>query len=69
MQQWSYIVGKSLSVDGNNYTSQLSVTITSDTAGKTAMCLSDNGTIEILISTFVIPTTGLLFFIHVASLN
>ena len=53
------IVGRSLSVEGNNYTSQLNVSVTPDTAGKTVMCSNDNGTNDILISTFVIPTIGL----------
>ena len=35
------IVGQSLSVQGNNYTSQLNVTITPETAGKTIMCSYD----------------------------
>ena len=32
------IAGQSLGVQGNNYTSQLNVTITPDTAGKTITC-------------------------------
>ena len=56
------IVARGLSVEGNNYISQLNVTLTSDTAGKTITCLYDN------INTFMsfmyhlsttIPTTGL----------
>ena len=35
------IVGQSLGVQGNNYTSQLNVTITTETAGKTIMCAYD----------------------------
>ena len=35
------IVGQSLSVQGNNYTSQLNVTITPEIAGKTIMCAYD----------------------------
>ena len=70
----TYIVARSLSVEGNNYTSQLSVTATPETAGKTIMCYSDNGSDVTLISHFVIPTIGLsccVFHtrIHVASLN
>ena len=53
------IVARSLSVEGENYTSQLNVTVTPDTAGKTVECNSDNGTNTILISSFSIPTTGL----------
>ena len=51
------IVARSLSVEGNNYTSQLNVTVTPDTAGRTIECASDNG---IRIITSKIPTiTGL----------
>ena len=57
------IVGRSLSVEGNNYTSQLNVTVTSDTAGETIMCFhyngNDNGynfTLQFSIAT---PITGL----------
>ena len=35
------IVGQSLGAQGNNYTSQLTVTITPDTAGNTIMCAYD----------------------------
>ena len=35
------IVGQSLGVQGNNYTSQLNITITQDTAGKTIACAYD----------------------------
>ena len=35
------IVGRSLGVQGNNYTSQLNVTITPETAGKTIVCAYD----------------------------
>ena len=35
------IVGRSLGVQGNNFTSQLNVTITPDTAGKTITCAYD----------------------------
>ena len=35
------IAGQSLSVQGNNYTSQLNVTVTPDTAGKTVTCAYD----------------------------
>ena len=35
------IVGQSLGVQGNNYTSQLNVTITPDIAGKTVTCVYD----------------------------
>ena len=36
------IVGRSLSVEGNLYTSQLNVTVTHDLAGKTILCVYDN---------------------------
>ena len=35
------IVGQSLGVQGNNYTSQLNVTITPETAGRTITCAYD----------------------------
>ena len=35
------IVGESLSVQGNNYNSQLNVTVTPDMAGKTIICVYD----------------------------
>jgi hypothetical protein len=50
------IVGRSLSVEGNNYTSQLNVTVTPDTAGKTIECASDNGTVIKPRFTSTIPT-------------
>ena len=54
------IVARSLSVEGNNYTSQLNVTITSDTAGSTIECTSDNGIRIKHIFTLTIPiVTGL----------
>ena len=49
------IVGRSIAVDGNNYTSQLNVTITSDTAGKTIKCIHDRWTHNILVFTSIIP--------------
>ena len=36
------IVGQSLGVQGDNYISQLNVTITPDTAGKTIICAYDD---------------------------
>ena len=53
------IVGQSLGVEGNNYTSQLSVTVTPDIAGKTVECLYDDEHITTLVFTLVIPTIGL----------
>ena len=52
------IVARSLSVEGNNYTSQLNVTITPFIAGKTVECLSDNGTATTLLFSRVIPTVS-----------
>ena len=52
------IVGQSVSVVGNLYTSQLNVTVTPDTAGKTVVCISDNGTATMLLFSLVIPSTG-----------
>ena len=53
------IVARSLSVEGNNYTSQLNVTFNSNTAGKTIMCLHDSYmfTTSVHLST-VLPTIG-----------
>ena len=49
-------MARSLSVDGNNYTSQLNITVTPDTAGKTIECGSDNGTHYKRLFTWTIPT-------------
>ena len=61
------IVARSVYVKGNNYTSQLNVTLTSDTAGKTISCLHDNGTYSTTQLSIVTPTIGLSPCIHVAS--
>lgn len=54
------IVGRIVSVDTNNYTSQLSVTVTSATAGKTIQCKYSNGTHHTIQRSLAIPTiTGL----------
>ena len=53
------IVGQSFSVEGNNYTSQLNVTVTHDIAGKTVMCFGDNGLDLTIQLSLTIPTTGL----------
>ena len=53
------IVAQSLSVEGNIYTSQLNVTVTPDTAGKTIMCLYDNRRSTAIQFSTVIPTKGL----------
>ena len=48
------IMARSLGVKGSNYTSQLTVSVTSDLNGKTIMCIYDSFPINktILISTF-----------------
>jgi hypothetical protein len=56
------IVGQSLGVQGNNYTSQLNVTITPETAGKTIMCVYDTLTGQdstIKFSTIILGTNHL----------
>ena len=50
------IVARGLSIEGNNYTSQLNVTVTPATAGKTIGCFHDNWTHEIFIFSSIIPT-------------
>ena len=50
------IVARILSVEGNNYTSQLNVTATSDIAEKSIACGYDNGTHTIIQHSIVIPT-------------
>ena len=52
------IVARLISVEGNNYTSQLNVTVTHDIAGETIKCFYVNGRSTIQLST-VLPTTGL----------
>ena len=52
-------VARSLSVEGNNYTSQLNVTVTLEKVGKTVECLRNNGTHDTLLISRVIP--GLYF--------
>ena len=53
------IVARSLSAEGNNYTSQLNVTVTPDIAAKNIKYLYDNGTAEATLFSWVIPTTDL----------
>ena len=50
------IVARSLSVEGNNYTSQLNVTVTPGIAGKTIKCESDDGRHAKSLSSWTIPT-------------
>ena len=52
-------VAKIISVEGNNYTSQLNATLNSNTAGKTIMCFYDDGVRTTIQLSTVIPTTGL----------
>jgi hypothetical protein len=54
------IVAKSLSVNGNNYTSQLNVTVTPGIAGKIIECAHDDNTTIIQFSTLA-PATGIKF--------
>ena len=65
------IVARSLSVEGNNYTSQLNVTVTHDVAGKTIECIRDgteiyNTTVQFSIVT---PTTGILITLNITVTN
>ena len=53
------IVARSLSVVGNNYTSQLNVTLNSETTRKTIECLYDNGMTNTLVLSLMLPTSGL----------
>ena len=62
------IVARSLSVEGNNYTSQLTVTVTPDTAGKAIKCAGDNGESNTLFFSSIIPAiTGLSPCMHAAN--
>ena len=51
-------MGRSLGIEGNNYASQLNVTVTPDIAGKTIECLYEDGLVITHVFTLVIPTTG-----------
>ena len=61
------IVGQSLGVQGNDYTSQLRVTITLDTAGKTIICaydaLTSDQTQDMIKFSTIVPGSY-LFWIH-----
>ena len=61
-------MAKSLSVEGNNYTSQLNVTISSNIAGKTVICDNDNPSNNIIQLSTVIPITG-NFHLKISSLD
>ena len=50
------IVARSLSVEGNNYTSQLSVNVTSNIAGKTIDCVDDDTSNTTIRLSTVTPT-------------
>ena len=52
------IVARILSVEGNNYTSQLNVTITPDTPGETIECASDDGIRPKYHFSSIIPEIG-----------
>ena len=52
------IVARGLSVEGNNYTSQLNVTVTSDIAGKTITCFYDNRLSRAIQFSTALPTPG-----------
>ena len=53
------IVARILSVEGNNFTSQLNVTVTSEIIGKTIECLHDDGTIVYTQFSSTISIAGL----------
>ena len=61
------IVARSFSVEGNNYTSQLNVTFTSDIAGETIMCVHDTISSNIIQLSAVIPTTGNIIILLVVN--
>ena len=50
------IVARSLSVEGNNYTLQLNVTVTPDIAGKNIQCAHSDATHTKYLSSWTIPT-------------
>ena len=50
------IVVRSLFVEGNNYTSQLNVTLTPDIAGKTIICVHDDSRGTNYLFSWTIPT-------------
>ena len=52
------IVARMLSVEGNSYTSQLNITVTPATAGKTIECIHYDGLIERLLFSLALPITG-----------
>ena len=58
------IVGRSLGVEGNNFASQLNVTVTPDIAGKTITCFYDtlttNSTNDMIQLSTIVPGNTLL---------
>jgi hypothetical protein len=52
------IVARMLSAEGNNYTSQLNITVLPGTAEKTIECVQYDGYTTRLLFSLVIPTTG-----------
>lgn len=59
------MVARGVSIDGNNYTSQLNVTFTSYMAGKMIICLYDNLHGESIQFSTVLPKIGLLLYVQV----
>ena len=55
------IVARSLSVEGNNYTSQLNINVTSNIAGKTIDCVDDDTSNTTIQFSTVTQTTGTFF--------
>lgn len=53
-----YIIGRSLSVDNNRYTSQLTIKVGSELNGTTVSCEHDDGTSAQCIGTYVIILTS-----------
>jgi hypothetical protein len=59
------IVARSLSVEGNNYTSQLDVIVTPDIVGKSVECLHDSGTLLYFHLSSIIPSiTGMSSLVY-----
>ena len=52
------IVGESLRVEGNSYTSRLNVTLTSDMIGRSIACVVDTGTTSTVIGSLLIEPVG-----------
>ena len=54
------IVAGGIEAEGNNFTSQLNITVTSNVVGGTVSCSSDNGTHLNLIFSIAFRTAGVL---------